>query len=195
MPHIIALAGRMASGKSKAAEILSDEYDMEHIEYSSFLYAAMDLFAIPHTRQNIDTWSTFLRCTYAQDAFSRAVQKRLRETTKKWVVLSTIRRSSDLDGIREQNRVHLWYVEADQKARYQRHVSSKRKVGDAEMTFEEFQTIEDNEVQRTIPALKTEAEVVVENNNDFDSFIAEVRRQADKLIQTNSPVDLPKSRI
>ena len=183
MPQIIALAGRIASGKSKAAELLRDEYGMEHIEYSFFLYHAMDCFDIPHTRQNIDTWSTFLRHTYTQDILSRAVQKRLRETDKEWVVLSTIRRHSDLDGIRERYPVHLWYVEADQQLRYERHVTSKRKAGDAEMSFAEFQEIEKNEVQSSIPLLKSHAELVLQNNGDFESFLGEVRRNAEKMIQ------------
>lgn len=182
MPQIIALAGRIASGKSKAAEILKNEYDMEHIEYSSFLYQGMDFFELPHTRTNIDTWSTFLRSTYYQDVLSRAAQKRLRETPKEWVVLSTIRRLSDIEDIRSKHPFHLWYVEADQKVRYERHVSSARKVGDADMTFEQFQDIERNEVQSSIPLLKGHAEVVLENNTDFDSFIAEVRKNAQKLI-------------
>lgn len=182
MPHIIALAGRIASGKTKAAQLLREEYGMEHIEYSSFLYQAMDLFAIPHTRQNIDTWSQFLRQTYAQDVLSHAVAKRLRETDKAWVVLSTIRRRSDLNGIREHHQLHLWYIEADQRVRYERHVSSARKEGDATMTFDQFQKIERNEVQSSIPHLKEDAEVVIENNSDFASFVAEVRRQAEKVI-------------
>lgn len=182
MPHIIALAGRIASGKSKAAQLLRDEYGMEHIEYSSFLYQAMDLFVIPHTRQNIDTWSHFLRQTYAQDIFSRAVSKRLRETDKAWVVLSTIRRHSDLDGIRDHYPLHLWYVQAEQRVRYERHISSARREGDADMTFEQFQQIERNEVQSSIPLLKIGAEAVIENNSDFDSFVTDVRRRAEEII-------------
>lgn len=182
MPEIIALAGRIASGKSKAAEILKNEYGMEHIEYSSFLYQGMDFFDIPHTRTNIDTWSTFLRSTYYQDVLSRAAQKRLRETPKEWVVLSTIRRHSDIEDIRSKYPFHLWYVEADQKIRYERHVSSARKVGDADMTFEQFQEIEKNEVQSSIPLLKEHAEVVLENNTDFDSFIARVQQNVQKLM-------------
>lgn len=182
MTHIIALAGRIASGKSKAAQLLRDEYGMEHIEYSSFLYGAMDLFKIPHTRQNIDTWSQFLRRTYGQDMFSRAVAKRLRETDKEWVVLSTIRRRSDLNGIRERHQLHLLYIEADQRVRYERHVSAARKEGDADMTFEQFQEIERNEVQSSIPHLKEDAEAVIENNSDFASFVTELRRQTKKVI-------------
>lgn len=182
MPHIIALGGRIASGKSKAAQLLRDEYGMEHIEYSSFLYQAMDLFAIPHTRLNIDTWSQFLRRTYAQDVLSHAVAQRLRKTDKEWAVLSTIRRRSDLDGIREHHQLHLWYVEADQRVRYERHISSARKEGDAGMAFEQFQEIEQNEVQSSIPFLKEDADVIIENNSDFASFAAEVRRQAEKVI-------------
>lgn len=184
MPEIIALAGRIASGKSKAAEILKNEYDMEHIEYSSFLYQGMDFFDIPHTRTNIDTWSTFLRSTYYQDILSRAAQKRLRETRKKWVVLSTIRRLSDIEDIRSKYPFHLWYVEADQKVRYERHVSSARKVGDADMTFEQFQEIETNEVQSSIPPLKEHAEVVLENNGDYEAFLNEIRANANRLISS-----------
>lgn len=185
MPHIIALAGRIASGKSKAAEILSREYDMEHIEYSSFLYRAMDLFDITHTRQNIEKMSYLLRHALAQDILCRAVLKALRETKKEWVVLSTIRRASDLLGIREAYPVHLWYVESDQRIRYKRSVSSARKVGDAEMSFSEFQEIENNEVQRTIPLLKTDAEAVIENNSIYETFLNEIRCHADALLKKN----------
>lgn len=185
MPHIIALAGRIASGKSKAAELLSREYDMEHIEYSSFLYHAMDLFHISHTREHIDQWSYFLRHTYAQDILSRAVLKALRETPKEWVVLSTIRRSSDIQSIKAlYPNFHLWYVEADQRLRYERSVSSARKVGDAEMRFDDFQRIEENEVQGTIPLLKNEAELVLENNSDYETFLNDVRTNAGLLINS-----------
>lgn len=183
MPEIIALAGRIASGKSKAAELLRLEYDMEHIEYSFFLYQTLDIYEIPHTRQHIDLLSTFIRSQYGQNAFSRAVRKRLRETTKRWVVLSTIRRLSDLDGIKERYPVHLWYVDADQQIRYQRHVSSARKVGDADMTFDEFRRIEENEVQSSIPLLKNEAEVVLENNDGYEAFLSEIRTSAERLIR------------
>lgn len=184
MPEIIALAGRIASGKSKAAELLHREYDMEHIEYSSFLYQVLDIYGIAHTRNHIDLLSTFIRAQYGQNAFSRAVHKRLRETTKRWVVLSTIRRLSDLDCIKELYPVHLWYVDADQKIRYQRHVSSARKVGDAQMTFEDFQHIEKNEVQRSIPLLKEEAEVVLENNGDYEAFLNEIKTHANRLLKS-----------
>lgn len=184
MPEIIALAGRIASGKSKAAELLRLEYDMEHIEYSFFLYQALDIYGIPHTRHYIDLLSTFIRAQYGQDAFSRAVHKRLRETTKRWVVLSTIRRSSDLDGIKERYPVHLWYVDADQRIRWERHVSSARKEGDARMTFEDFQRIEENEVQRSIPLLKEEAEAVLENNGDYEAFLNDIRINANRLIRS-----------
>lgn len=184
MPNIIAFAGRIASGKSKAAETLALDYGMEHIEYSSCIYVVLDIFALPHTRQNIDALSTFLRSAYGQDAFSRAVQKKLRVTTSKWVVLSTIRRASDLDGIRGKYPVHLWYVDAEQRIRYERYVSSARKTGDSDMSFEEFQRIEENEVQRSIPLLKTEAETIIENNSDYKSFLESVRHYANILIKS-----------
>lgn len=183
MLHIIALAGRIASGKSKAAELLHHEYAMEHIEYSSFLYQAMDLFHITHTREHIDQWSYFLRHTYAHDILSRAVLKRLRETQKEWVVLSTIRRPMDIQNIKMlYPAFHLWYVDADQRLRYERSVSSARKVGDAEMSFENFQRIEENEVQSTIPLLKNEAELILENNGDYETFLKEVRNNARQLM-------------
>lgn len=183
MPNIIALAGHIASGKSKAAELLAREYGMEHIEYSSCLYAVLDIFDIPHTRLNIDCLSTFLRSAYGQDVFSRAVQKKLRETTSKWVVLSTIRRASDIESIRGKYPVRLWYVDAERRIRYERHVSSARKTGDADMSFEEFRRIEENEVQRSIPLLKTEAETIIENNNGYESFLDSVRHYADILLK------------
>lgn len=183
--EIIALAGRIASGKSKAAELLAAEFDAEHIEYSSFIYRAMDLFDIEHTRQNIEKMSYLLRHALAPDILCRAVLKRLRETRKRWVVLSTIRRAADLDGIKEQYPVHLWYVDADQHTRYRRHVSSARNVGDVDMTFTEFQEIENNEVQRTIPLLKGNAEVIIENNSDYEMFLNLIRSHASNLIKAS----------
>ncbi len=171
-PHlVIGIVGKIASGKGIAAEYIHDRYNASFIDFSQFLYKAMDIFSIPHERKKINTLSIFLRETYGQDVFSRAVRWQLDMQREGIVVIAGIRREEDLARLRDLSNFVLVYIESDIRIRYERNRSAKRKPGDGEMTFEEFSAKDSDESNNTIEGLKSRADHGLENNGSSEDFL------------------------
>jgi len=168
---IIGIVGKIASGKGMVAEHIHSRYKADFIDFSQFLYQAMDIFSIPHERKNINSLSIFLRATYGQDVFSRAVRKTLDARTEERVVIAGIRRDEDLVHLSDLGNFVLVYIESDVRIRYERNRSAARKPGDHAMTFEEFSAKDSDESNNTIEGLKSHAQHVLENNGSPEDFL------------------------
>ena len=176
---IIGIAGKIACGKGIAAEHIVSRYHAGFIDYSQFLYQALDIFAVPHERKHINALSIFLRATYGQGIFNNAVGRALKERTEDMVVVTGIRREQELDGLALIPGFVFLYIESDIDVRYRRNQTARRKPGDAEMSFEQFQEKDSDDSNRTIEGLKDRADYVVDNNGTRDEFLVEVDKAVD----------------
>lgn len=178
---VIGIAGKIASGKGIAAEHIVNRYSAGFIDFSQFLYQAMDIFQITHVRDNIQNLSTFLRSTYGQDVFSRAVRKQLDMQTESVIVIAGIRRKEEITHLSDVSGFHFLYIDSSIEARYERNKKAARKPGDSEMTFDEFSKKDSQESDQTIEGLKELASFVVENNGGVDDFLTRIDEAVSKL--------------
>lgn len=182
MRKIIGIAGKIASGKGVAAEHSMRAYHATCIDYSQFLYQALDIFSLPHERKNINALSIFLRAAYGQDVLSRAVLRELSTREDELVVLTGIRRLPELEDLSKIPDFTFVYIDSDIHKRYQRNQSTARKPGDATMTFEEFVQKDSDDSNSTIEGLKERTDYVIENNGTREEFLCEFDSVIAKII-------------
>jgi dephospho-CoA kinase len=130
----------------------------------------LDRVYVEQSRHNIQELSTFLRATYGQDIMSKVIARDVAADPNDIVVVEGIRRPTDITYLKEMPGFHLIFVDADQRVRYERITARGENSDDTTKTFEAFQKDESAEADRLIADIAEEAEYVIDNNGDLDSF-------------------------
>jgi len=192
--RIIGIGGLSRSGKDTVAELLTQSGYM-----SVSLGDIVREYAFerhkdkpdPITRANTTETSNWLRETYGPDIVMRKALERYEAALAEGkefvgVVLHSLRAPIEVDFVLAHGGDLVW-VETDDHIRYERNNSAQRE-GERPLSFEEFMAHEaeqwvpqpnlPKEVQMDVSYVKDHATIrIVNNGNDRDAFIAEVRRQ------------------
>lgn len=180
---VIAFAGKIVSGKETASTHIARQYGLDEIDYSDFLEQALSLFCIPIHRKAYTDLSMFLRTTYGDDIFERAVMRKVLSSDRHGAVLQGVRRETDFETLAQQTIFTLVYIEAPHEQRYEWFRARARNVGDSEMSFEEFQERESTEPEQRIERLKERASIVIHNHGSIQEFLDRIQTALDPLIQ------------
>lgn len=167
---VIGFSGRMGCGKGRASAYLIAHYQAERFRSSDPLRAALDIFAIPQSRENLGKLSTFLRSIYGEDTITKAVAGFMEKSQAPVCIFDGMRRNIDAEMFRKFPNFTLIFVETDEKIRYERYVKRDENPGDADMSYDEFLKRSNAEPEQEIDNLKNQADYIVKNNGTIEEF-------------------------
>lgn len=178
---IIGLVGQAGCGKGTAADLLKKEYGAAYFRFSGLLSQILDLLAIEKNRDNMIKLSEGLRHMFGEDALSYAVERQVVASNADLVVLDGIRRVDDVAPLEPRADFKLLAIDAPAKLRFERMKARHEKIGEENMTWEEFLKEDKAPTEVTIPEVMARAWRTIQNAGTKEEFENEVRKMMKEL--------------
>lgn len=170
---VIGLVGEKGSGKQTFVnflkEILPDK-NIRQVRFSDILAQTLLIWDIPITRSNLQKLSLIMEEGFGQASLANAAKFSIEGDNGDVLVFDGIRRSPELDLVKNMPNSSLIYITADQKLRYERLKTRSEKVGEVGLTFEQFLREEKSKAEINIPALGKKTNKKIENNGSLEEF-------------------------
>jgi len=90
------------------------------------------------------------------------------------VIIDSLRLESDVESIRADKNNLIVYIKASPEVRYNRLTKRNEKVGEAEMSFEQFTKEEQAATEVLIPKIGEGADFIINNEGSFKEFESQV---------------------
>ncbi len=192
MKLIIGLVGASLAGKETCANVLEkllieDGYSVSRHTFSEILRETLDLWSIPHGRDNEQKMAIIMNAEtgFGDGALARAWKHRIIYEDVDVTILDGVRWLGDekmLRGLNEEGiKSILIYISVDPKIRYARLLVRNR-AGESTTTWEDFARQERARNEVDIPDIGNRAEIVLENNYDgVENFERDINRVYENL--------------
>ncbi|MGD1003249.1 MAG: hypothetical protein ABR884_01585 [Minisyncoccia bacterium] len=192
MKLVIGIVGAPLAGKETCANVLEkllieDGYSVSRHTFSEILRETLDLWGIPHGRDNEQKMAIIMNAEtgFKDGALARAMKNRITHEDVDVTILDGIRWLGDEKMLRDLNeegiKSIIIYIPADPKVRYARLLARNR-AGEGATTWENFARQEQARTEVDIPDIGLRAEIVIENNHDdIEHFHRDINRVYESL--------------
>ena len=181
MPNkqILAFTGLIASGKGTAAKYFIKKYNAVTFRFSTSMRDVLDRLYLEQSRKNMSDISKVLRETFGQNLFSNVIANDAAKSKSTLVVIDGVRRSYDLEALKQIDGFQLIGIEVDMKTRFERLKKRGENADDTSKTWEQFQTDHKLETEVYIPELLKQVDISIDNNG----LLEDLYKQLDKLVK------------
>jgi dephospho-CoA kinase len=179
---IIGFTGEAGSGKDAVARHIKEKYGASIFMFSTPLRDLLTRLHLPITRGNLASLSLSLRTLFGEDLFGTVVTEDIKAYQGDLTIVTGIRRTEDIERLKQAGDFRLIYVESLPEVRYARIHKRSQNEDDTTKTFEEFQKDGELETERTIRGLKSKASTIVENNSSFEDLYRACDAFMEKLL-------------
>ncbi len=176
---IIGLVGQLAGGKEVAKKYISQKYNSKDCRFSTPLRDVVRRLDIPESRENLQKLSTILRGGFGEDILAKVISFDASKLDSDIVIIDGVRRMADIKYLKDLPNFYLIKVDVDPQIRYERMKIRNENVGDKDKTFEQFMADHNNEADRDIPFVMSQAKISIENNGSLEEFYNKI----DKIIK------------
>jgi dephospho-CoA kinase len=195
MKLVIGIVGAPLAGKETCANLLKkllleDGYSVSRHTFSEILRETLDLWGIPHGRDNEQRLSIMMNAEtgFGDGALSRAIKHRIMNEDVDVTILDGVRWLGDETMLRSLTDVGiksiLIYITADPKVRYGRLLARNR-ARESTTTWEDFERQGHARTEVDIPDIGGRAEIVLENNyDDVEHFHRDINRVYESLFDS-----------
>ncbi|PIW37170.1 MAG: hypothetical protein COW24_01775 [Candidatus Kerfeldbacteria bacterium CG15_BIG_FIL_POST_REV_8_21_14_020_45_12] len=164
---IIGITGPKLGGKGTSAAYLREQYNAEIFSMSRILFDIAHRLHLETSRENLIKIATGLREEFGSDILAQVLKQDVSNSSGSVCVIDGIRMQSEVDIFSKLPDFRLLYIDAPIESRYERSLSRGEKVGETDMTFNEFKAEENAITEQGIAALKNKAAVVIVNDNSI----------------------------
>ncbi|MDP3793990.1 MAG: AAA family ATPase [Candidatus Uhrbacteria bacterium] len=178
---IIGLVGQAGCGKGTVADILREQYGADYTRFSAILGDVLLRIHLEKTRENLIKLSEALRHTFGEDVLSYALEGDVVTSPKDIIVIDGIRRLEDIVALEPLPNFKLVAIDAPPKVRYERMKKRGEKVGEKNMTWEEFLKEEKASTEVTIPGVMARAWKTLSNANTREELETMVHQMMKEL--------------
>ena len=175
---IIGLVGPIACGKEAAKKYIAQKYNSKDCKFSTSLRDVLNRLAIEVSRENLQKLSSALRPVFGEDLLAKVIASDASKLDSDIIIVDGVRRMSDIKYLKELPNFYLIAVDADPKLRYERMKARNENVGDSEKTFEQFLADQNNEADKEIPIVISNAKFAIDNGGTLEELYSKV----DKII-------------
>ncbi len=168
---VIGVIGRSGSGKATlASEILSlaqrDGIAARDMSFSDLLSETLGQYGIEANRSNLQQFAIFLH-EIRPDALSFRTRQYIEDSGVEVFVIDGLRREQDYELLRTFKNNVLVALKAEPRIRFERLTQRQvdQKPGEAEMTWHEFQELEQVATEVQIDDISTRADYAIFNNS------------------------------
>lgn len=177
----ITVSGELASGKDTVTEYLVDKYKAKKFGFSDVLRDILDRLYLPQVRLNLGTLAESLRANFGEDVLAKAVIQDIKKAGGDFFVIDGVRKTGELECIKELSSFHFIYVDSVLETRYGRIIKRGENPDDTTKTFEEFVRDNEHASDKTIPQLRKYADSIIDNNGTLDELYTQVDAIIEKL--------------
>lgn len=177
---VIGLAGSKLAGKGTAAAHLCENYGAVSYTMSAALTDILARLHIDNSRANLVGLVGKLREQFGEDILAQALRSEIAEADNAISVIDGIRMPMEVEVFSQLPDFHLLYIDAPERVRYERQLLRGEKVGESDMSFEQFQEEEKTVTEVNTRSLKEKAGVAVLNNSTYE----ELYTQLDTFMQS-----------
>lgn len=171
MPKLIlGLCGLQGCGKGTAADLLQKEYGAGYFRFSAILGDVLDRLAVEKTRENFIKLSNTLRQEFGEDVLSYAIENDALHAKHNIVIIDGIRRPEDIVALETNPHFKLLAIEVSAKLRYERMKGRGEKIGESQMTWEQFLKDEKAPTEVTIPLVMKRGWKTIKNEGSREEF-------------------------
>lgn len=174
---IIGLAGKKLTGKGTVKDYLASEYGAVDVRMSSVLEDIMDILGKPYERDNYNALAGGLRDRFGSDVLAQALAHKVGAMKDAVIVIDGIRKPSEVDVFSVLPDFKLIYIDAPARNRYERQLERGEKVGETDMTFEQFMEREQDDTELDIAAIEERSDLSVNNIHSIEQMHAVVAEQ------------------
>lgn len=176
---VIGLVGEKGGGKGTFSEMLAAEAPRgvrcAWVRFSDLLRETLDMWSLPHTRQNLQELSRIMNVTYGSGTLANATRQRIARCDADIVVLDGVRWEADRALIRSFPQNLLVYVTARPEVRYARIRGRGENADDARAGLAQFMAEEQAVAEIDIPRIGATADIRIVNEGTVEQFRARAR--------------------
>jgi dephospho-CoA kinase len=171
---VIGIVGRKGSGKGTTAKILGERYGAKTFRFSGILSDILERLDLEKTHDNMIQMSIILRLQFGEDTLKRAMIADILKSDAQIIIIDGIRRLGDIEHLDELGNFHILNVIAPVEIRYERMTGRGEKVGENNMTYEEFKILNEAPTEVTIADVEAKAWKVIDNKGTMDELTAQL---------------------
>lgn len=173
MTLVIGLVGEKGSGKQTFVNFLKSlnpDLNIRQVRFSDILAQTLVLWDIPTTRPNLQKLSIVMNDSFGAQALANAARFSIEGDLADVIILDGIRREAEFKLVKSMKNNVMIYITAEQNLRYQRLKIRSEKVGEKDLSFEQFLIEEKSKAEAEIPKISKKADVKIQNNGTKDEF-------------------------
>lgn len=163
----IGITGENGAGKSTVLQRLIGNLERISIQttrFSDILTETLALWGIQPTRQNLQLLPQVMNKAYGEGSLSKAMALRISSFDADIVIVDGVRWISDMKLIRSFPYNKLIYVTAPAEVRFNRIKTRNEKVGERDLTWEQFLAEDSAPNEVEIPRIGMGADFKINNN-------------------------------
>ncbi len=167
---IIAVTGKRGCGKDTFADYLKKSHGFSILNFSGdALYPELKKRGFEITRENLIRVGMELREREGNDVLAKIIAEKIENGSD--YCISGMRFSEELDYMKSKfgSGFFLVAIVCDAEKRYER-ILKRGDRGEANLTFEEFEEIDNRPTEKAIDELMERADIVIDNNGTIEEF-------------------------
>ena len=172
----IGITGQLLSGKSTASKFLEESFNAELFHFSKFLGSLLELLDLEKNRKNLQDLGLFIKNTYGQEILVKTALEYSKDSKADIFLMDGLRNKDDVLALKEMPESMIIYIKAKAEVRYARMLERGEKVGEKQLSFEEFLETEKHNVDIQLLELEQYADVVIDNNGTRADLEKELRK-------------------
>lgn len=179
MALILGIIGERSAGKDTLAEYLTRKHGAFAISHSKILDEILAILDLPISRRNEIDLGMALRKPFGEGIIAQALRKRVSQEKNNLIVIQSIRFPHEVENVKGLGG-HIVFIEAPLEARYERAKKRNEKTDD-NISFEQFTAMQTEPTEIGIKDLKDQAEIILVNDGQLDSFYRQIDEMMAKL--------------
>lgn len=179
MSLILGVIGERSAGKDTLAQYLVDQYGAFAVSHSRILDEILELLDLPISRRNEIDIGEAIRGVYGTGIIAQGLRKKVLAAPEEIKVIQSIRFPEEVTNAKSLG-ARLIYLEAPLDVRYER-AKNRRQKADDNMSFEQFQAMQNEYTEIGIAGLKKDAEFIIENNGTLVDFYKKIDELMNQL--------------
>ncbi len=179
MSLVLGIIGERSSGKDTLSQYLVDQYEAFAISHSKILDEILNILNLPISRRNEIDLGMALRQPFGEGVIARALRKRVLQEQADLIVIHGIRFPHEVDNVKTLNG-HPIFIEAPLEVRYDRAHKRQEKADD-NISFEQFQAMQQEPTEIGIEALKKDAKFIINNDGTLEHLHQQIDEVMHKL--------------